>query len=97
MMSICRGGAQNLGKPELEKVMQRRRPDAEGNLGPIRADRVHKAKSAAGGELEKQLARRTQLLDEVSQQYNELYGGTCDKVSSEIRATILQYTSIKHA
>ena len=45
--------------------MQRRRPDAEGNVGHIRPDRAHKAKSAAGGELEKQLARRTQLLDEV--------------------------------
>lgn len=46
--------------------MQRRKADAEGNVGPIRADRVHKAKSSCGGELEKQLARRTQLLDQVS-------------------------------
>lgn len=57
---------QNLGKPELEKVWQRRKPDADGKLGPIRADRVTKSKSSCGGELEKQLARRTQLLDQVS-------------------------------
>ena len=47
--------------------MQRRKPDAEGKLGPIRADRVTKSKSSCGGELEKQLARRTQLLDQVGQ------------------------------
>ena len=57
---------QNLGKPELEKVWQRRKPDADGKLGPIRGDRVAKSKSSCGGELEKQLARRTQLLDQVS-------------------------------
>jgi hypothetical protein len=56
---------QNLGKPELEKVWQRRKPDADGNLGSIRPDRVNKSKSTCGGELEKQLARRTQLLDQV--------------------------------
>ena len=65
-LSLYRGGVQNLGKPELEKVMQRRKPDASGNVGPIRADRVSKPKSSCGGELEKQLARRTQLLEEVS-------------------------------
>lgn len=59
---------QNLGKPELEKIYQRRKADAEGKLGPIRADRVNKTKSSCGGELEKQLARRTQLLDQVREE-----------------------------
>lgn len=54
-----------MGKPELEKVMQRRRADADGHAGPIRPNRVNKTKSSCGGELEKQLARRTQLLEEV--------------------------------
>ncbi len=58
--------AQNLGRPELQQVMQRRKADADGNLGSIKPDRGVKVKSSSGGnELEKQLARRTQLLDEV--------------------------------
>ena len=55
-----------MGKPELQKVMQRRKADAYGNVGPIRPDRVNKTNSSSGSELEKQLARRTQLLDQVS-------------------------------
>lgn len=56
-----------MGKPELQKVMQRRKPDADGNIGPIKPSQVGRNRpSSPGGELGKQLARRTQLLEQVS-------------------------------
>lgn len=57
-----------LGKSELEKVMQRRKPDAEGRTGPIRADRVTTSKqnlSTADNELAQQLARRSHFIEEA--------------------------------
>ncbi len=70
MFLFSRGGAQNLGKPELEKVMQRRRLDADGRPGAIRNSRTPSPNPAAGGrgdnELAAQLKRRTQLLEDVS-------------------------------
>ena len=47
--------------------MQRRKPDAEGRVGPIKANRVSSVKSIALGndELAAQLARRSQLLEKV--------------------------------
>ncbi len=66
---FLRGGAANLGKPELEKVMQRRRLDADGRPGAIRNNRSASPNPAGGGgdELAMQLKRRTQMLEEVSQ------------------------------
>ena len=62
----CRGGIQNLGKPELEKVMQRRRADKDGKPGPIRAGDRSSVKSVCpDNELASQLAKRTTLLEEV--------------------------------
>ncbi len=70
MFLFSRGGAQNLGKPELEKVMQRRRLDADGRPGAIRNGRTPSPNPTAGGrednELAAQLKRRTQLLEDVS-------------------------------
>ena len=62
-----RGGSQNLGKPELEKVMQRRKLDAEGKAGSIRGDQltVGGRTTAANDELAAQLSRRSYLLEEV--------------------------------
>ena len=65
---IFRGGVKNLGKPELVKVMQRRRADVDGKPGPIKGNRSTAAKSACEGELATQLARRTQIIEDVSQQ-----------------------------
>ncbi len=62
----ARGGIKNLGKPELEVMMQRRRVDADGKPGPIRAKQASKSvPTAASGELASQLARRTLLLEEA--------------------------------
>ncbi|KAL5474499.1 hypothetical protein EMCRGX_G026454 [Ephydatia muelleri] len=61
------GGAQNLGKPELEKVMQRRKPDAEGRVGPIRPEKSI-PKPAATDELAEQLSKRTQKLEDAEKQ-----------------------------
>ena len=46
--------------------MQRRRPDADGNIGSIKPSSSSKNRaSSPGGELGEQLARRTQLLEQV--------------------------------
>ena len=58
-----RGGIQNLGKPELEKVMQRRKLDAEGRPGSIKGGVG--SSTTADGELAAQLARRSHLIEEV--------------------------------
>ena len=64
---IFRGGVKNLGKPELMKVMQRRKVDADGKPGPIKANRASSAaNSNCEGELAAQLARRTQIINDVS-------------------------------
>ena len=63
-----RGGIKNLGKPELMQVMQRRKVDADGKPGPIKANRASSAKSTCEGELAAQLARRTQIINDVSKQ-----------------------------
>ena len=61
-----RGGSQNLGKPELEKVMQRRKLDAEGKAGSIRGDQLTVGgRTTANDELAAQLSRRSYLLEEV--------------------------------
>ena len=63
----CRGGSQKLGKPELEKVMQRRKLDAEGKAGSIRGDQLTVGGGTAtpNDELAAQLSRRSFLLEEV--------------------------------
>ena len=70
---VCpfRGGAANLGKPELEKVMQRRRQDADGKAGSIKPNRSPSPNPQGGGndELTAQLRRRTQLMEDVSGLY----------------------------
>ena len=64
---FCRGGSQILGKPELEKVMQRRKLDSEGKAGSIRGDKmsVGGQRSDASSELAAQLSRRSHILEEV--------------------------------
>ena len=47
--------------------MQRRRPNAEGRAGPIKAGKSTSSGSDTTPELASQLARRTLLLDEVSE------------------------------
>ena len=66
---LYRGGIQSiLGKPELERVMQRRRPDADGKAGSIRpVERSNNTRgSCMDNELETQLARRSKAIDTVS-------------------------------
>ena len=48
------------------KVMQRRKVDADGKPGPIKANRASSAKSTCEGELAAQLAKRTQIINDVS-------------------------------
>ena len=50
------------------QVMQRRKVDADGKPGPIKANRASSAKSTCEGELAAQLARRTQIINDVSKQ-----------------------------
>ncbi len=59
----ARGGVQNLGKPELEVVMRRRRPDADGKPGSIKGRQT--TASPPLGELASQLAKRATLLQEA--------------------------------
>jgi len=68
-LNNARGGSQNLGKPELEKVMQRRKLDAEGKAGSIRGDQLTVGgRTTANDELAAQLSRRSYLLEESSRQ-----------------------------
>ena len=53
-----------MGKPELEKVMQRRKPDADGRVGPIRPEK-NTPKPSTTDELAEQLLKRTQKLEDV--------------------------------
>lgn len=65
-LTHARGGIQSiLGKPELERVMQRRRPDADGKAGSIRpVERSNNTRgSCMDNELETQLARRSKAID----------------------------------
>jgi hypothetical protein len=65
-LTHARGGIQSiLGKPELERVMQRRRPDADGKVGSIRpAERSNITRgSCMDNELETQLARRSKAIN----------------------------------
>lgn len=65
----ARGGIKNLGKPELEVVMQRRRLDADGKPGPIKAKQASQSRgTTTNSELASQLARRTLLLEEAEKQ-----------------------------
>ena len=48
------------------KVMQRRKVDADGKPGPIKANRPVTPKSDCEDELAAQLARRTQIINDVS-------------------------------
>jgi hypothetical protein len=63
-LNHARGGIQSiLGRPELEKVMQRRRPDADGKVGSIRpTDRTTGGGSCVDNELATQFARRSQVV-----------------------------------
>ena len=47
------------------KVMQRRKADADGKPGPIKPSKAP-AKSNCEGELAAQLAKRTQIINDVS-------------------------------
>ena len=69
-LNSARGGSQILGKPELEKVMQRRKLDSEGKAGSIRGDRmsVGGQRSDASSELAAQLSRRSHILEEAAKQ-----------------------------
>ena len=61
-----RGGIQAiLGKSELQKVMERRRPDAHGNIGRIRAEKNGAHSTTIEGELAEQLAKRSHLVENV--------------------------------
>lgn len=67
---LFRGGIQSiLGKPELQKVMQRRKADADGKVGSIRPPERNGVTQAGGScpdnELATQLARRSQLVQTV--------------------------------
>ena len=71
VLCLSRGGIQSiLGKPELQKVMQRRKPDADGKIGSIRPPERNGVSQAGGScadnELASQLARRSQLVHTVS-------------------------------
>ena len=72
----CRGGVQNLGKPELEKVWQRRRADADGKPGSIRPAKPSSNSTPANDELAVQLAKRSSMLEEVSN-CDRMTVGTC--------------------
>ena len=64
-----RGGIQSiLGKPELERVMQRRKPDAGGKVGSIRPTHTtnNRRDECMDNELASRLARRSQAVDQVS-------------------------------
>ena len=59
-------GKQPSGSSELEKVLMRRRPDASGQLGPIK-ERPHisQSSSTATDELATHLRRRSLAIEEV--------------------------------
>lgn len=78
ILCLSRGGIQSiLGKPELQKVMQRRKPDADGKIGSIRPPERNGVTQAGGScadnELATQLARRSQLVHTVSTYSFNLY------------------------
>ena len=61
-----RGGIQSiLGRPELERVMQRRRPDADGKVGSIRPTEKCNRGSCMDNELETHLSRRSKAIENV--------------------------------
>lgn len=58
-------GKQTSGVSELEKILMRRRPDASGQVGPIKDRLQSTPSSTATDELASHLRRRSQAIEEV--------------------------------
>ena len=64
VISLYRG-KQTSGASELEKILMRRRPDASGQVGPIKDRLQSTPSSTATDELAGHLRRRSQAIEEV--------------------------------
>ena len=63
---LYRGKQSNVGSSELERILMRRRPDASGQLGPIKQHPHHsRSSSTASDELASHLNRRSRAIEEV--------------------------------
>ncbi|XP_065845416.1 uncharacterized protein [Oscarella lobularis] len=65
-----RGGAKQLGVPELQKVMDRRKPDSEGRIGTI-TGKQREEKNLGNNELALHLRKQSQKLENASKQQEE--------------------------